>query len=82
MKFVVNKLMLDPVIIDQDHMKTIEGDWVNGKKVITYEYEYSGKQICLEAEVQALQTHNINRAIKSVWGVQNVTASDGKLSVH
>ena len=76
-----NRLSLDAAIMDKDHMTTTEGDWVNGKKKYTYSYEYSGKQICIEAEVQSLQTHNINRAIKSVWGVQNVSVSGGTLTV-
>lgn len=52
-----------------------------GQTVITYSYENDGKIACVEAEAQALQPHNINDAIKSVWGVQNVTVSGNTLSV-
>ncbi len=75
-----NRLQLDPKVLDD--MTVTESDWVNGKKTYTYTYAYSGLRICIEAEVQALQTHSINRAIKSVWGVQNVSVSDGVLSVQ
>ncbi len=75
-----DQLQLDPEILKD--MSVTEGDWVNGKKTYTYTYAYSGLRICIEAEVQALQTHSINRAIKSVWGVQNVSVSNGVLSVQ
>lgn len=74
------QLQLDPKVLED--MTTTESEWKNGKKIITYTYAYSGMRICIEAEVQALQTHSINRAIKSVWGVQNVSVSGGTLSVQ
>ena len=76
-----NRLSLDASVAGKDHMTKTESDWVNGKKTITYNYEYNGRQVCVEAEVQALQPHNINKAIKSVWGVQNVSVSGGTLVV-
>ncbi len=36
---------------------------------INYRYEYEGLKFNVEAEVQAVQTHNAAQAIKSVWGV-------------
>jgi len=75
-----DQLQLDGKVLED--MTVTEGDWVNGKKTYSYSYAYSGLRICIEAEVQALQTHNINKAIKSVWGVQNVSVSDGALSVQ
>lgn len=43
-----------------------------------YEYVYNGYQFCLEAEVDAVQTHNAVDAIKSAWGVDvTVTDDDG-----
>ena len=36
---------------------------------ITYTYTYDGYQFVVEAEAQAIQTHNAKDAIKSVWGV-------------
>lgn len=78
---VVNELQLDPKIIAADQLTKEAGKWVGNKQTYTYTYKYKGKYICIEAEVQALQTHNINRAIKSVWGVQNVSVSKGSLTV-
>ena len=74
-----NQLQLDSKILDD--VAVTEGDWVNGQKKYTYTYAYSGLRVCVEAEAQALQTHNINRAIKSVWGIQNVSVSGGTLTV-
>ena len=76
---VVNKLVVDGKIAE-GKKKIVEKD-VNGKTIITYVYEYDGKYIALEADVQAVQTHNANDAIKGIWGVQNVKASNGTLSV-
>lgn len=43
-----------------------------------YEYIYDGYSFCLEAEVNAVQTHNAADAIKSAWGVDvTVTDDDG-----
>ena len=36
---------------------------------ITYTYTYDGYQFVVEAEAQAVQTHNAADAIKSIWGV-------------
>ena len=40
-----------------------------GVTVINYIYEYDGLTFVVEAEAQAVQTHNADKAIKSVWGV-------------
>lgn len=78
-----NQLQLDAKV--KDDVTVTESDWVisgdKKKKKYTYTYAYSGLRVCVEAEAQALQTHSINRAIKSVWGVQNVSASGGTLTV-
>ena len=43
-----------------------------------YEYVYDGYRFCLEAEVDAVQTHNAVDAVKSAWGVDiTVTDDDG-----
>lgn len=47
----------------------------DGKTIFTYEYKYDGYSFRIEADVQAIQTHNINQAIKSQWGVDNVTGT-------
>ena len=48
---------------------------------ITYEYEYDGYSFAVEAEVDAVQTHNAKDAIKSAWGVDVNVAEDGTISL-
>ena len=47
---------------------------------ITTTYEYDGKEFRLEAEVDAVQTHNAEAAILSAWG-RHVTVSGDRLSL-
>lgn len=54
----------------------------NGYTTITYEYAYNGYSFFLEAEVDAVQTHNAADAIKSAWGVDVEVSADGKLSLR
>lgn len=42
----------------------------NGKTIYTTTYNYEGYKFNLEAEVDAVQTHNAEDAIKSAWGVE------------
>ena len=49
---------------------------------ITYEYEYDGYMAHIDAEVDAVQTHNAKDAIKSAWGVDVNIAADGALSLR
>ena len=79
---VVNKLKIDGKIVDD--VVIHEPDENN---VITYEYKYDGYIACIEADVQAVQTHNADgnadyAAIRSIWGVDNVTVSGDTLSVR
>lgn len=53
----------------------------NKTTTITYYYEYDGYTFNIEVEAQAVQTHNANDAIKSIWGVSDVTESGNRLSV-
>ena len=78
---VVNKLKINNKIVD-DVTKSDPDE--NG--VITYTYKYDGYIICIEADVQAVQTHNADgeadyAAIRSIWGVDNVKVSGDSLSV-
>ena len=43
--------------------------------------EYKGLRFVLEAEVNAVQTHNAADAIKSAWGVDVSVGADGSLSL-
>ena len=52
-----------------------------GQTVITTTYDYDGVQFNLEAEVDAVQTHNAADAILSAWGVRVNITNDGRLSL-
>ncbi len=53
----------------------------NGYQTITTVYAYDGYQFQLEAEADAVQTHNAADAIKSAWGADVVISKDGSLSL-
>lgn len=72
--------LFDGVSLDRSVMDeyTTSSEKNNGKNVITYEYKYDKCSICLEAEAQAVQTHNAEDAIRSIWGV-DATLSGGSI---
>lgn len=43
-------------------------------------FDYKGLRFCIEAEVDAIQEHNISAAALSAWG-KNITVTNGTLSV-
>ena len=47
---------------------------------ITYTYKYDGYTFHVDAEVDAVQTHNAKDAIKSAWGV-DVNVSDDETTM-
>lgn len=51
----------------------------NGWTTVTTAYEYDGAMFVLEAEVDAVQTHNAADAIRSAWGVEVTVEEDGTL---
>lgn len=53
-----------------------------GYKTISTEYAYDGYRFNVTAEVDAVQTHNAQEAIKSAWGVDVDVAEDGTLGVR
>ena len=63
-------------IIGTKVVKTVEGD------VVTYEHEYNGYKFVVEADVDAVQTHNAADAIKSAWGVDVAVSANGNLSLR
>ena len=73
-----NELVIDGSVAELGEVKETSED---GKTIYTYEYKYDGYAFFVEADVQAIQTHNANDAIHSQWGVYNVEAADGRLSV-
>ena len=72
-------LRIDPVIATKV-VETVEE--TDGGKTITYAYEYDGYSFIVEAEVDAVQTHNAEAAIKSAWGVSVVVSENGNLSLQ
>ena len=72
-----DKVSIDKEIIDLGEVNETTETYADGnktKKVYKYEYQYDDCVFFIEADVQAIQTHNVNDAIKSQWGVSNVTA--------
>ncbi|MBR0342166.1 MAG: hypothetical protein IJH64_07970 [Oscillospiraceae bacterium] len=55
------------------------GEPENG--VIKVTYDYDDLTFVVEIEAQAIQYNSADKAIKSAWGVTNVTASGGTVSV-
>jgi hypothetical protein len=76
-------LRIDPAI-GTKVVETIETEVVGGKtyQTVTYVYEYDGYTFHLEAEVDAVQTHNAEAAIKSAWGIGVNVSEDGSLSLQ
>lgn len=64
----VTKVRIADGVIDQivEDEPVKEGD----KTIYTYHYKYNGYSFVLQAEAQAVQTHNKDEAIKSVWGIE------------
>lgn len=75
-------LRIDPSI-GRKVTEVVETETENGKeyKTITYTYEYDGYTFEIQADVDAVQTHNVVDAIKSAWGVDIVISEDGILSL-
>lgn len=44
-------------------------------------YDYDGASFVIEAEVDAVQTHNAESAIRSAWGIEVEVGPDGRLSL-
>ena len=79
-----NELTIDESVLDKDNVTRTESTTKDGNKTITtytYSYDYDGYTFYIEADVQAIQTHNVNDAISALWGVSNVTAKNGVVTV-
>lgn len=61
---------------------TTETKTENGVTTTSTTFNYDGVQFNLEAEVDAVQTHNAQDAIKSAWGVDVNVADDGSISLQ
>lgn len=71
-ELLFDKLMIDSRTAELGRIIESEKD---GVKTFTYEYKYDGCAFYIEADVQAIQTHNINDAIRSQWGVDKLTGT-------
>lgn len=54
----------------------------DGHTIITTTYDYDGVTFHVEAQVDAVQTHNAKDAIKSAWGIDVNVSNDGILSLQ
>ncbi len=80
-----NELTIDREVANlaNVHTTTTTTQTESGKvTVITYRYDYDDFTFYIEADVQAIQTHNASDALKSMWGVNNVSAGNGTLTVN
>lgn len=73
-----DKLSIDGSIATKVKQDVTEKD---GYKTITTTYAYDGYNFQLEAEADAVQTHNAQDAIKSAWGVDVNVDSKGDISL-
>lgn len=77
--------LMDTIAVDKviaDKVEKIPRQDAAGNATITYKYKYDGYSFNLDAEVDAVQTHNAEDAIKSAWGVDVSVSSDGTLSLR
>lgn len=73
-------LKIDNKIAEKVKVESVKDE--NGNEVIRHVYEYNGYQFHVDAEVNAVQTHNAQDAIKSAWGVDVNVSEDGTLSLQ
>ena len=81
-----NELTIDGAVAELGNKETTTTTTTQGPDnqkvtVITYRYDYDDFTFYIEADVQAIQTHNGPDAVMSMWGVSNVSASNGTLTV-
>lgn len=72
-------IRIDGSVATQATKETVKSE--NGYTTITTTYKYDGVTFNLEAQVDAVQTHNAQDAIKSAWGVDVKVSPDGTLSL-
>lgn len=63
---LVEELMIDPSVAAREEEPVITHE--DGRTIYTYVYKYDGCAFYIEADVQAIQTHNAQKAIESQWG--------------
>lgn len=63
----VNTIAIDPKVASEFTTETVENE--DGTKVVTSVYKYDKAQFHVDVEVDAVQTHNAEEAMKTTWGV-------------
>ena len=73
----------DTLMIDSSVLERVKTNVTatNDGKVITLDYDFDGVRFVMEAEVDAVQTHNAQDAIKSAWGVDVTIDESGNLKL-
>ena len=83
---LVNELRIGDEIVTGDGNFEVTPD--EDGHVLYFAYKYNGYRVCIEADVQSIQTHNVydaangDGAARSLWGVDNVSVVDGKIQVN
>ena len=78
-KPLCDTIRIDPSIAEKATQKKTTDE--NGGKKIQTTYDYDGWQFCVEAQVDAVQNHNIVDAAKSAWGVDLTVNDKGQISL-
>ena len=72
---ISDTLTVDPSIGTKVKEQVVSEE--DGKKTIKTIYEYDGYHFTIDAEADAVQTHNAQDAIKSAWGIDVTVSEDG-----
>ena len=83
--FYETESFVDSVTIKNDVMTKVTETYstdANGWTTVRTVYDYEGASFVVEAEVDAVQTHNAQSAIKSAWGVDVEVDADGTLRLR
>ena len=78
-KPLCDTIRIDPSIAEKATQKKTTDE--NGVTRIQTIYDYDGWQFCVEAQVDAVQNHNIVDAAKSAWGVDLTVDDKGQISL-
>ena len=86
-KPLCDSIRIDPSIAEKATQTDTEFETTDedgNKKIIKKKattYDYDGWQFCVEAQVDAVQNHNIVDAAKSAWGVDLTVDDKGQISL-
>lgn len=72
---------MDTLMVTENVLYTVTQTGTGTSTTLTT-FFYDGKQVCLEVEADAVQTHHGEDAILSAWGRSVSIASDGTLSLN